>query len=124
MRPFFCAPVPSLSSVVAAGYAFLKQHYAGHVDWAILPTAPTERTVLREPTTQEVQMGVDGFVEQFVPWENWPEPHPVSPDVYRAALESLQQTPGSATVAAEAAAEIQMKRKLRRTRYVFGEAGI
>ena len=50
-------------------------------------------------------MGVDGFVEQFVPRENWPEPRPVSPDVYRAALESLQQTPGSATVAAEAAAD-------------------
>lgn len=72
---------------------FLKQHFQGHVEWATLPAPPAERTVLREPTLQEMELGAEDFVEQFVPRTTWPAPRPVSPDVYRTAMESLQDTP-------------------------------
>ena len=38
-------------------------------------------------------MGAEGFVEQFVPRTTWPEPRPVSLEIYRAAMESLQDMP-------------------------------
>ena len=38
-------------------------------------------------------MGTEGFVEQFVPRTTWPESRSVSPEIYRAAMESLQDTP-------------------------------
>ena len=42
---------------------------------------------------QELEMGTEGFVEQFVPRTTWPEPRSVSPEIYSAAMESLQDTP-------------------------------
>ena len=42
---------------------------------------------------QEMELGIEGFVEQFVPRTNWSEPRSVSPEIYRAAMESLQDTP-------------------------------
>ena len=72
---------------------FLKQHFHDHVEWPTVPAPPIEHTVLREPTKQELELGAEGFVEQFVPCTTWPEPRSVSPEIYRAAMESLQDTP-------------------------------
>ena len=37
-------------------------------------------------------MGAEGFVEKFVPRTTWPEPRSVSPEIYRAAMESLLES--------------------------------
>ena len=69
--------------------ALLGKLYPDHASWAELVPPVGERVVLRELTTQEVQMGARDFVTQFVPREPWPEARPVSPDVYRAVMDSL-----------------------------------
>ena len=69
--------------------SFLQRHFPSHVPWADLQPPPIERVVLHEPTTQEMEAGAADLVEEFVPRTTWPEPVPVSLDVYRAAMESL-----------------------------------
>lgn len=64
-----------------------------------------KRVVLWEPTSQELQASAEGFVEQFMPSTNWPEPRPVSRDVYRVATESLQDTLGNMVRLGEAEPE-------------------